>query len=885
MGHVIRTINPSADMTKGTLSKHVIAHARLREERQAAITGALSLLVDKPIAKAFDLDDLGFTTIKTVAGGTKKVHINDLIEGSQSAYRLSAEQKAAVKIRKDIWDDLTFDYNRFSKRQLDTESGLFPRTVAGRIDQSGKLRSKSDSESFTTGGGSKVKVTGGFTRARAMKKDGTIYTTEEMIKRGWRYADPDQALAQRAHELGRATADAQLIDWLTKRSDVVKKKDILGPGVETGVYPVAPAEAFGGPKGEFIDVRAFESEKMPGLAGYYAPKEITEYITELMERPEKVTIPMLTRAAEESRGAIASFDFGTSGIQLMGALGADIGHLVLGTATLQPRKFSGIFPKAVVAGFRAFKDKDFLAKYYVDNKDVIDRWSPYMGGLRNAEYFENLQRAQTGSVSTLLKPVHFAERPFARAFESSLDVAKIEYIKSLERILGPEISAADKEVLGAWVRNSTGVLSTTGLGVSSRQQAIESTWMFFSPRYTRSLFAAVGTLLKLDKGGNEARLAIGGLVAGGLITYYGVTQALGQEMRLDPKKPGFLSIRVGDNWVGIGGGTRAMSKLFASSWEAARTNPKAFLSAETRGTDANPILSFWRSRTSPVTGTAIDIWKGEDFRGRPIEGVADWGRVLSTRVFPFALQAAVESKGQLHTRAGMGLVSGVGLNTNPMTARQVYDEYLKDVMDARGEQRFPDGADTVNSTDNEFRQFQENDPTAKLLRQTYEDERLTGTKPSREIQRVLNERADRLESADEFLDKTGDYRRYRAAVNAIRADSRKTMEDLHIEAADSNGDRAIVSEWYKTYDDPRAIDPVTGGIDSEGLESVQDEWKRENLGEWERLIEPSESWGETPHETELRCDRKFISDAGWWDSDKQAWDQLVQLITRNPNAR
>jgi hypothetical protein len=197
---------------------------------------------------------------------------------------------------------------------------------------------------------------------------------------------------------------------------------------------------------------------------------------------------------------------------------------------------------------------------------------------------------------------------------------------------------------------------------------------------------------------------------------------------------------------------------------------------------------------------------------------------------------------------------------------------------ADGSQRFPDGANTVNSSTNHFKEFIQSDPQAKHLRDNYEESRLSGSSPGRDIQAILNLRKQRLDAADALLEQTHDYRRYRMQVNQIRADSRQAMEALHLSSIQNSGDKAIVSSWYATYNDPAAIDPVTGGINSDGLESVQEQWKIAHPGEFERLIEPNESIGETPQETTLRKDRKAISDAGWWDTDINAWDYLKQAI-------
>jgi len=872
LGAAIRLLDPAADLTSPA-SRHVIAHAVLREDRQTAATTALSLLSKgKTIGDLFALDEKGYVTLQQKGQGRKSVnvHINDLLEGKTAKkYVLTPEQAVGVKLRKDIWDDLRFYYNQFGGK-LSVDEDLFPRLISGIVKDGKLVKGDEFSPVKTRYGGSPLSKTGTFTRSRAMHPDGTMKTSAEMAEEGWRYLDPDAALTSKGLEVSRRTADEQFISWLTKQEGIVKKGDVIGPGVKTGIHPAK------------YGMVGFDSTQTPGLAGYYATPEVVKYINDLMSVESKAVIPGVTWLVNESRGAIASADFGTTGIQLLASLGADMGHLIGFAATAgKLSKPSNIFGTAVYNSFKSFFSEGNLTRYYADNKDVIDRWSLYLGGLKNSEYVSKLLAEPEKS---LVMKLPLMTR-FGRAFESSLDVAKVEYVKSLERIMGTNISATDKEALGGWVRNSTGMTSTSRLGVSPRQQDIEATWLFFSPRFTRSLFAMASTIFKLDKAGNEARLALGGLAAGATGVYLAAAAALGQEPDLDPIKngrlnPGFFTLRVGDNRVGIGGGMRALARLSVDSYESAKNDPTRFISPDFKGAHSNPFLSFWRSRSSPLTGTVMDIWEGEDYKGTPIEDGNDYLNVLKGRTLPFSIQSALEARGQSETKAGVALAAGFGLNTNPLSAYQLYDEYLKSVRLSDGEQRFPDGANTANTDENQFKLFTQKDAQAQHLRAEYNEARLAGGSPGRDIQAVLDDRVKRLDAADAQLKQNGDFRIYRQQVNEIRANSRKQMEALHLSSVNQSGDKKLVQSWYETYADPNAIDPVTGGINSEGLESLQEAWKTGHPGEFERLIEPQESIGETPMETRLRTDRKAIADSGWWDTDKQAWDTLKTVLMK-----
>lgn len=884
VGMFIRTVfGSSADLTKGNVARGAIAHARLIEERQTATVAALSSLYERPIHEVFDISEEGLVKVGLKTGRKKvTVGINDIIE-HPNRYRLNVDQIESIRHRLSLKEDFVDYYNRFAEHSLSRDESLFPRRVAGLVDSEGVHHPTYGTETEIRQATKKLKQTGRFNSARAENpKTGQVMSQSDMIQKGYRYLDPDLAFQEWAQEVSKATADAQFIRWaeknLAKEGILRTRKQVVGKA-KTGVFPVQPAEKFGGTVDDgVIRVSKFDSERVPGLGKFWAPQELVDYYTELLERPPRVEIPFLTRLSDEARVAIASFDASVTGIQLLvGGLGSDLGHLGAAIVTANPSRATATFPKAVYAAVRAMFDKGMPDRYFTENLDFINRWAPFMGGLRSSDYFDVLQRR--GGGKDYLKFFHQAQQPFARGFEFALDLAKIEQLKSWERIMkaaNREVTPDMMEAMGAWARNSVGATSVRGLGMSPTQLGIEGTFLWFSQRYTRSLFATVGTIFETGVAGHEARLALGGLATGGLLVYMAAAEALGQTPNLDPHKPGFMSIRVGNTWVGLGGGYRALTRLMINSYKATRDDPTKFVEPDMD----NPLFAFWRSRTTPVTSGVLDIWAGTDFAGRPIEGVTDWERFIRERTLTFNIQSALDAKGSLFNRVGIGLLATFGASTNPMTERQQYDWYLKSITSADGTQRFPDGVNTVNTDENQFHQFVRIDPMAKNLKDEYEDSRLRRGKTGREIQKTLNVRAERLAAAEENLRQTGDYYQYRSHVNQIRADTRQTMEAMNLEFTPQTEDKKLVQSWYDTYNDPRAVDVITGGIDSEGLEQAQDEWKRANPGVYERLIEPNESLGETPMETELRSERSIISDAGWWDTDDVVWQQLVEITSR-----
>lgn len=861
VGGFVRAVNASADLGDD-VRRTTAAMFALREERDVAVQVAMAnhFTNHKPLRELLDNFDpkTGFADFKAKSTGrTIKTHWHDALEGSIKRWDLTPEQRDAMTDLKAVWEDIRFDYNRFGGT-LSEDGNMFPRVVDGWYDDAGKLV-KGDVQ---LRGGGKMRVGGAFTKSRAVNDIGEFKNTSEMVNDGkWHYMDAEEALSTRAREVSQRTADLQLQDYLKKQPFFIKgrKPTARHPGR-------APAEDFGGTKGETIEIKPFTSETVPAMAGYEGPRDIVQYIEDVLGRPEKVNVPVLGQLMDESRATVASFDLGTIGIQLMGALAADFGHLLPRVAGGKLRwSPSAIFPKAVLKSLPALASKDYRVKYLAANRDVIERWAAQLGGMNTSEYLDALR---TDTKFLPYKLIHKLENPTARFFGTSLDVAKIEYIKSLEALYGKDLSMVDKERLGAWVRNSLGQTSTARLGMSPRQQSIESTFFLFSPRYTRSLVATIGTLRHMDKAGAEAWASLGGMATAGITAYIGFAAALGQEPQLDPRKPGFLSLRFGDNYIGIGGGIKAISSLVVKT----TTDPMSLTDVDFQ---SNPILKFWKNRTSPLTGTAMDVMTGKDALGVQIDDGNDYLRAGMNRIFPFAAQAAAEANGGIDQKSLALIANGLGASANPMAAWDVYDKYLKDQRKVDGTQRFPDGYQTVNSKTNGFFEFTHNDPTALALKANWEDQRVSRGGDSEQTVKIQRERHDRLTAADNMLAQTGNYYQYRQQANSIRALSREEFRALSLNSPrTTTADKKVVNAWYDTYNDPSVLDPITGGLNSDALETLQNQWKADNPGKYESLIEPNETLGETKNETMLRTDRKTIAAAGWWDTDKQAWETV-----------
>jgi hypothetical protein len=115
----------------------------------------------------------------------------------------------------------------------------------------------------------------------------------------------------------------------------------------------------------------------------------------------------------------------------------------------------------------------------------------------------------------------------------------------------------------------TAVVDTTRMGVSRTQRLVEGTSLY-APRMRRAGFALITDILQGGLRGREALKALGSTVLGSTALFSALALATGQGDRLDPNHPtsvlnpqsaGYLNIRVGDAWIGVGGMVRQMLRL------------------------------------------------------------------------------------------------------------------------------------------------------------------------------------------------------------------------------------------------------------------------------------------------------------------------------------
>jgi hypothetical protein len=175
----------------------------------------------------------------------------------------------------------------------------------------------------------------------------------------------------------------------------------------------------------------------------------------------------------------------------------------------------------------------------------------------------------------------------------------------------------------------TGVLSTRGMGISQGQRSIESALMFMSPRYTRANGAIVADILKNPGSytAKQAALSLAALIGTGFGIYAMAQKAQGKDITLNPFDGNFGKVEINGNKYYLGGpmadARRLLAVIDSAVYQTSGTNLS--LSGKEDSTplltalnNKNLLYSQFKSKSSPITGSAIEFISGKDYQGQPV---------------------------------------------------------------------------------------------------------------------------------------------------------------------------------------------------------------------------------------------------------------------------
>ena len=227
--------------------------------------------------------------------------------------------------------------------------------------------------------------------------------------------------------------------------------------------------------------------------------------------------------------------------------------------------------------------------------------------------------------------------------------------------------------LARTIDRMTGVMSTEALAIGRTQRDFENAFVFFAPRYTRSGLSFVKDAMKGGMAGAEARTSLGALMGGGLSMYYGVCTAMGQTPNLNPNSGRFMTVKIGDSHVGIGGIMVALMRFGYDVGITAVEDPanliKPINEGELNRWD-NPFIRFMYARTAPLTSTLMGtVVEQANYFGEPFESVGDWARFMMDKVTPIAVQGVMDDP-QPH----VAFTEFAGLRVFPKSPWELLDE-------------------------------------------------------------------------------------------------------------------------------------------------------------------------------------------------------------------
>lgn len=852
-------------LTQGEHGVHYGVGAYLRDRPYPFRTADDGAITNLPAGSRFGPKlTTALTPPGTTTGGFQGEHILDVMERATRAdvgKHLTEDQWGWIQTARNLVDDALDDLVvarglKPGSAQADAYlqhlgfapgEHYFPRNVIGREGIEGARRATSGQPRASVG-------------ARQFYEKSRLHEyVAEGLARGLDYADPRVSLENYLMAIRRQTADEYL---LSAAKTFGRTRKQLGVGEDAYIGAISGVK-WGRPA-----VVAARESAFPGLSGYIFPADVIDTLEGELAPAASNWLRIVGQLTGAARTFKAGFDIGAPFIQ--------------GWPLLIRNPVA--WARATSRSYRALANPAVRAQYLLDNRAHIQSYLDNGGELTTPEMLDALrsggllQAAQNNP----------AGRRAAAVFDTFMDVARIEYWKALST----GAKDADKPLLMGNVRNLIGTPSLVQAGIQKTQGSILNDFMFFATRYTASPFALVSNLLGTRASAQESVRAITSMLAGTSITLYAFGKAMGmsdEELR-DMFDPGtgkrFMSVRVGDNYIGVGGVYRSLMQLAANSYVAAKDDPQAFTSVDFR---RNPLLYWFRSRTSPFTGTAITLATGADFTGNLVNSWDDRIKELAQNFTPLSVDAFVDAEGPAQSRLIAAGASFAGLRQVSLNDRDRLDI-------ARDE-----GARLFG-----FSTF----------------EKMAAAKGRVAAVQMLNESSPELAALDEAVRKQGMERReergYRSLGDALEpflleqqeADANPDLQDPQAWIADRKARRqrqaGAISAWAKdnpdqvkkltTYDgDPFAL-PVdaspddlraayltvfkshetpTGGVDDqEALSADLDRFEAQLSDEQQAALDANLGQRKTDREKAYAQAAKMLDEAGYYDRRDTAFEEF-----------
>ncbi|KKN01207.1 hypothetical protein LCGC14_1130080 [marine sediment metagenome] len=402
---------------------------------------------------------------------------------------------------------------------------------------------------------------------------------------------------------------------------------------------------------------------------------------------------------------------------LTGSMDAGWGAIQLATLPASPAGISA-WVKAMARGmYNAAIEPKQIYRFLAQSKDA-QRYALYGGDVGfSAEVFDAARVGGVGlpripKVSPIIDVATFPARTFINRLMVGMDSALLygrvyahgAYVEAatkpglLLRAQGikPLAGKALHEEMYRITRFTDTLIGQPKMGgtITATQHQLESGWLWFATRYTRSFWGTMSYVFGKGYTPAQARVTLAKLLLGGIATMSGLIMAKGKltnqsaeqiqneiQTSLDPtsgKK--FLSMKIGKDWYGMGGTYRSGFAFIAGTADKENWN---FENWE-EGLQDNPFSVMLRGKTTPLTGTFVDFVEGEDFLGYAVnkdEFVDDPRKILDYAIDNFApiTTDALLQEGDVLRKTPRFIAEFFGLRTSPETAWEALNPVMNQV--------------------------------------------------------------------------------------------------------------------------------------------------------------------------------------------------------------
>jgi len=430
--------------------------------------------------------------------------------------------------------------------------------------------------------------------------------------------------------------------------------------------------------------RALEKVKAPGLRqGYLAEpvfggriydQEFISAVNEFFDNEKgRQELTFAADLAGIMRISKAAADVSWPAIQGMPSWG--FAHRQLLTNPKLGIKLMAGWHKAFAYGVRGFLDMEFAGRYVAAEEGSIAQRIQFGGSTQSVDYFDALHvkyhgRKGVGALGerVLTKvPGHVFERGETAFFIAS-EVVRNEFWKAMS----PEaIERGEAFDCARMLDRMTGVIDTKSMGIGLTVRQLEQSFGWFAARYTRACCSLLAHTFRGGYSGKVARQSMAGMIAAGAMYYTAVQFALsllngddeekawrnveeGFGITKDPitgemswyPTAAFMSIKVGNHYLGIGGFWYGMVRLFGHVCSCVNESNGHQRVDLYRLWDAglnrdNPFINWWYNRSSPLVGMFKELKDDRTYLGYPLETRWEYAFYIASKFVPIWVEQSV----------------------------------------------------------------------------------------------------------------------------------------------------------------------------------------------------------------------------------------------------